>query len=33
MMILKDKAKSGAYLKKIIQVRYTPYEINATNFR
>lgn len=33
MMILKDKVKNGVQLKKIIETRYTPYEINADNFQ
>lgn len=32
MLILKDKAKGGIDIKKIIKVRYTPYEITASNF-
>lgn len=32
MLILKDKTKGGTDLKKVIQVRYTPYEITAGNF-
>ena len=33
MIILKDKTKGGADLKKIMKVRYTPYEITASNFK
>lgn len=33
MLILKDKHKGGQDLKKIMKVRYTPYEIRSTNFK
>jgi hypothetical protein len=33
MLILKEKNKSGGDLKKIMKLRYTPYEITSQNFR
>lgn len=32
MLIIKDKSKGGADVKKIVQLRYTPYEISSNNF-
>lgn len=33
MLILKDKHKGGVDLKKVMKLRYTPYEIHGNNFK